>query len=252
MRQPFTIFAVLAGLPAMANALPAVTLAPAKYIVGIKDGATNQYLNVAAPAALASSSIYGNVSSTTAALPRPLAQLSNESTAIGFGVIANAYMTYQFTILNPANTAVHVLIDSLATATGHGSFYTEAEIALYGSGINKTLAYAHVCNAIAYCNTFANVYHSGGNNPYTLNTNKAYTIRLNLNAHTSNASSGFSVLADPVISFDPGYTVPAGSTLRFSANLPTTVPEPASWAMLVLGFGLVGAVRRRRQPAVAA
>jgi hypothetical protein len=27
----------------------------------------------------------------------------------------------------------------------------------------------------------------------------------------------------------------------------TGVPEPASWAMLIVGFGLIGAARRRRR-----
>lgn len=36
--------------------------------------------------------------------------------------------------------------------------------------------------------------------------------------------------------------VPAGLGLR----LDTSVPEPASWAMLIVGFGLVGASMRRR------
>jgi hypothetical protein len=30
------------------------------------------------------------------------------------------------------------------------------------------------------------------------------------------------------------------------------VPEPASWAMLIAGFGLVGATQRRRKVVVAA
>ena len=30
------------------------------------------------------------------------------------------------------------------------------------------------------------------------------------------------------------------------------VPEPATWAMLIAGFGLVGAAARRRRPIVAA
>jgi hypothetical protein len=32
----------------------------------------------------------------------------------------------------------------------------------------------------------------------------------------------------------------------------TAVPEPASWAMLIAGFGLTGAVMRRRRMALAA
>lgn len=36
------------------------------------------------------------------------------------------------------------------------------------------------------------------------------------------------------------------------SEAPGGVPEPASWAMLIAGFGLVGAVRRRRVAAVTA
>lgn len=35
-------------------------------------------------------------------------------------------------------------------------------------------------------------------------------------------------------------------------NVATSVPEPASWALMVVGFGMVGFARRRRQIAVAA
>ena len=37
---------------------------------------------------------------------------------------------------------------------------------------------------------------------------------------------------------------PVGYTLRFSD--PTAVPEPAAWAMLIVGFGAMGATLRRR------
>lgn len=57
------------------------------------------------------------------------------------------------------------------------------------------------------------------------------------------AQSNFSVVAlgAPTLATDTAYfrwiTVDA---------LPSAVPEPASWAMMILGFGLVGAAMRRR------
>lgn len=41
-------------------------------------------------------------------------------------------------------------------------------------------------------------------------------------------------------------------TARGSGDFTATVPEPQTWAMLVLGFGLVGFARRRQQRTVAA
>ncbi len=40
--------------------------------------------------------------------------------------------------------------------------------------------------------------------------------------------------------------------LTFATLVPTSgVPEPASWALLIAGFGLVGTMRRRQRPALA-
>ena len=42
------------------------------------------------------------------------------------------------------------------------------------------------------------------------------------------------------------------STLTITTQATGAVPEPANWAMLIAGFGLTGAVMRRRRTAVAA
>jgi hypothetical protein len=39
-------------------------------------------------------------------------------------------------------------------------------------------------------------------------------------------------------------------TVNFDAVIPGGVPEPASWALMIAGFGLVGAAARRRQRTV--
>jgi hypothetical protein len=53
-----------------------------------------------------------------------------------------------------------------------------------------------------------------------------------------------------VQNFDGPGRNPSGFILAGSALLndrPNTVPEPAAWAMLIMGFGLTGAAMRRRR-----
>jgi hypothetical protein len=45
---------------------------------------------------------------------------------------------------------------------------------------------------------------------------------------------------------------PSGLRVEFTASDVTAVPEPASWAMMIAGFGLVGAAMRRRTTAAIA
>jgi hypothetical protein len=54
-----------------------------------------------------------------------------------------------------------------------------------------------------------------------------------------------------VAAFNPA-TGALVNTGRVGATLAPTVPEPASWALMILGFGGVGAVLRRRRTLVAA
>ncbi|WP_310498655.1 right-handed parallel beta-helix repeat-containing protein [Sandarakinorhabdus sp.] len=65
------------------------------------------------------------------------------------------------------------------------------------------------------------------------------------------ARSFESDFADAQSVFAQGFD--ASDLLDFEASsLPGNVPEPAIWAQLILGFGLIGAVRRRRTVALAA
>lgn len=55
--------------------------------------------------------------------------------------------------------------------------------------------------------------------------------------------------------FEPGqFALFSGASggMKLSITEGAAVPEPASWAMLIAGFGLVGAVRRRRTATVVA
>ncbi len=50
------------------------------------------------------------------------------------------------------------------------------------------------------------------------------------------------------VAFSSGRIIGTGITSAVPAGGGSTVPEPASWALLIAGFGLTGAVARRRRP----
>ncbi len=52
--------------------------------------------------------------------------------------------------------------------------------------------------------------------------------------------------------FGAGTIVNAGSTALFTLEYESVIPEPATWALMIVGFGMVGVAARRRKAAVAA
>jgi hypothetical protein len=57
------------------------------------------------------------------------------------------------------------------------------------------------------------------------------------------------LFGDHLIWNDSAHSTPYSYVVEWSAA--AGVPEPASWAMLIAGFGLVGAAMRRRALAIA-
>ena len=54
------------------------------------------------------------------------------------------------------------------------------------------------------------------------------------------------------VSFGAGTIVNTGSSAMFTLDYESVIPEPATWALMILGFGLVGIAARRRKASVPA
>lgn len=73
----------------------------------------------------------------------------------------------------------------------------------------------------------------------------------NLDGDSSHFGGYVSAYADPYITIDPDFAAAhPGYSLSFSDGVGNTlagaVPEPAGWALLLTGFGIIGAALRRR------
>lgn len=96
-----------------------------------------------------------------------------------------------------------------------------------------------------------NLITNGGVNSYDVFV--SFSIFSAMNGHPANVYMDFLNTATFGIAADPGVTYTSQSGLLGSDITPAgVVPEPATWALMILGFGAVGAtVRRRRAIALA-
>jgi hypothetical protein len=93
--------------------------------------------------------------------------------------------------------------------------------------------------------------------PLTVATNEELEVVLTANGfnqveyqdEADVTNTQFNAVADPLITIAPGQG--PDFTLIESANLPSGVPEPATWAMLLLGFAGIGLLLRNRRKSVA-
>jgi hypothetical protein len=149
----------------------------------------------------------------------PPTQTSSIGT-IFFGNGANSAY-YEFTVSQPNTTGVSSFTNS---AVGHTGVFNFASIGLYsGFGTSGSLLKSGTIVARAGGTTQAYI------DEYTFAPGQNYTI----------AYSGTVV----------GKPAAVGSSITFAL---AAVPEPASWALMVAGFGMVGFAARRRSAAVAA
>ena len=244
--------ALLGALAAVALAYPAT--AATVIFSGQDDGAApgDAYVNSAAAEAafLAAASSFGTVTTD-----------GFESAAVGYYsplVLDGVTITYDTANFGPSYSGVNNtivggplygfnvtdgganwlgfpdFIDSSATftfdtATNSFGFYLTGVQALYTSAITLELVDGSQSTFNLPLNTAGGVTYFGVTD--TVGFTKVYLSQTNY----------------------PGYADAYGiDNISFNSSLTPTVPEPATWAMLITGFGLVGVASRRRKDAVSA
>ncbi len=143
--------------------------------------------------------------------------------------------TYTIRLSTSAN-AVGSLVSNFAANVG-------ADVAVFYVGIPATAASSMF--------TFSGI-------PFNYDPNAGDLLvdisHLGSNSFAYSSYQGSNALAQRVFSFGttgsgyadwPGYAIATQFTVGDPVN--GAVPEPASWAMLLLGFGVIGAAARRRQ-----
>jgi hypothetical protein len=142
----------------------------------------------------------------------------------------------------------HIVFGGIAQSryvnSPNSTMYTSGIFTLPGTASNTT-------NPInqAYSNTIL------GSKTGTINTNQQYAIHMLLQNAIGFAQyypltgSAYASLSN--LSVKLASSVPNPSNYQLDFGNSAAVPEPNSWALLIVGFGLTGAMMRRKYPMVA-
>jgi hypothetical protein len=157
---------------------------------------------------------------------------------------AVAYLNYYFEIIGP-NGIVPLLVTASGTAQG-GSVDAALSIPLNGQGPSPTYG------TLAYLPNGPGSW-TLNQQSFNFNANQLYTVQLLVEGADGQGSS-FSASVDPTFAIDPTFNSNNQYSLQFSPSLTSGVPEPSTWAMMLLGFAGIGfmSYRRKSKPALMA
>jgi len=160
--------------------------------------------------------------------------------------LGHASETYYFAVIGPQNVDVHLLINGGGhlDATGGGAVEVD-------ENINNITNFSQTCRSgSSQCGDFTY------SQSVSITSDTAVYLSLAIFAIAENGSAGGFI--DPMITIDPNFVDAGLYHLEFSdgitngSPLSPGVPEPASWALMIAGFGLAGAALRRRRSAALA
>jgi hypothetical protein len=190
---------------------------------------------------------------TLALNPEPFLSGSASNSA-GGNVHAVTGLDYYFEIVGPDDVVVPTSVSGVLFATGSGDDYIADAIAsIYVGNVHEGPFQLGACSAFSAavgCLSGGSVADGDSLVPFdtllSLNSNTQYDFNLFTNISV-NSGSG-SAYIDPMITIDPNFSLlNPDYTLLLSqgvGNSPGGVPEPATWAMMLLGIGAVGATLR--------
>ena len=171
---------------------------------------------------------------------------------------AYIYFIYYFKINGGGGTVPVDFNYALRAETATAGVYSAGTSALASLVLNNSLSYSYSADS-GYTNPTNTSQSVVGTFTADLTYGAVNELNLQVMEHTSGGSGGSnssaSAYVDPRIYIDPAYLAAhPGATLEISPGVgnigPTaTVPEPASWLMMIAGLGAVGGVVRRRRTA---
>jgi hypothetical protein len=137
-----------------------------------------------------------------------------------------------------------------AAAGEYGNEQAQATFTVTPTSLNQSQVLRDNAYLLGYRNdpTTSNTFTDTGT--YTFTTNEIYTVSLSglLEADLSGNIGGGTETVSAYI--DPQFSVASGYSLEFSAGIDNSVgavPEPSTWAMMILGFCGVGFMAYRRK-----
>ena len=203
------------------------------------------------------------VSISLASSPVPTVQASGAIGCCG-GVSAVGQFVYYFTVTGPQVTLVpltaHVVIraTALASAISNASATANGSLAIWhNTGASDSIFTASASWDVLGVPDVASAavdqvfsFQDYSNSAVSIHGYALLDLRA-INYFPGPGSASGSIYLDPYIAIDPAWSAahPGYSLLidPNAGNSPGGVPEPTAWAMLLAGFGVVGAAARRRR-----
>ncbi len=173
----------------------------------------------------------------------------------GYPVSATAHLSYQFSFSGPSNTEIPIIVNmndyvifSNGAPGGEGEAYTNLSLSNGDNVTNLACAGSNLCYYV----------YKPGNYPLVTGQYKGYIESDTLNtvslyAYASNfyiGGYGTTASADPTVQIDPSFANAAEFNLVESPGISNSIagaaPEPASWALMLVGLGGLGMALRTR------
>lgn len=216
---------------------------------------TNRY-PISAPGTLSESNGAAQVGSTISLYPSPYMSISGSASSSSLlteaRAVGSVQLSYQFEFVGPTTHAtIPVFVSGTGStggsATGQASF-SSLQSSILITGPNLSAIFQEVSGTGAP-GSFILDQLAG------LTPNSIYTVTLNVmgSADAAIGTASFFATVDPIFTIDPTFADADQYSIFLSpnvGNVVTSVPEPPTWAMMIVGLLGIGLFARRRQPPV--